>query len=58
MDINTVGSSAPVQAQISVQKSAMKSDEKILNKIYGSISEIPTPRAAGHSTGHNLNIKA
>lgn len=58
MDVNNVASSAPTQAAVSVQKSAMKSDEAILKKLYGSIDQMPTPRPSGLSTGHNLNITA
>ncbi len=58
MDVNNVVSTAPQQVAVKVQKSAMKADEVILNKLYESISETPTPRASGLSTGHNLNISA
>ena len=57
-DINMDVSSVPAQVAVSVQKSAMKSDEAILNKLYESVSENPAPRPSGLSTGHNLNVAA
>ncbi len=58
MDVNNVSSSVSSQVAVSVQKSATKSDEAILNKLYEGISENPAPRPSGLSTGHNLNVKA